>query len=855
MFKFFSKKKDTGPQSQGNLEIEYNSFLNAHLDNIEGLDKKAQAYIDEADYANPMTWMDALAICDVALKNNRLTETIYKLYDQVYSLAWNKHVSMDFDEADYDYWFKLNDNINNSFIQAGYNQAYAEQADLYSNARRPYRDYAKMRDFFEKGIALEDPASLGDYGYGIYYGIPGYGDQDKEKGMEMILKSKEAGYKLCDLLLLHIEFSENKDDDVLLKHIEEYIEKAPENRKAYYILSDYYSRLGNQEKAIEAMKKGVVLNDHYCQYLYGMAILKKQVEDVELSEGIRLLEEAFSYDIIYAGNFLGQYYYYANDENSSVEKAIEWHKKAVRYYSSDSAYELAVIYLYNNEYKNFDKANEYLDIAIAENNHRALSEKAYLLLEYLAPEERNPAEAKRLLEKAMEMGNDYAPYRLGLGFERGEFGDKGEPDYKKILGLYELAAERGSVSGMDLAGHYYRLDIAGEDDRNGEKAVEYFNKAIERNSNYSRVELALCYEIGRGIEKDYTKAFELYKHAAEQGYPYANIKMGYYLEDGLVGEEDFTAAFENFKIAADAGMPEGFYNVGRYYKYGIGLPENPELAIENLNKSAEEDYGQALIEMALINEKGYGGVEHNPEQAMQLMTRAAEQGYPYAQYKLGYYYYYGLTEQDIEKGLEWFNRAYGQGYPYAALMLGDYYLYNHGNEGEYSKAFDYYKYAESQDCISEGLGICYEYGLGVDENNTEAFKYYSLAAERGYTAAKYRLGLCYKYGTGTTENPEQAFYWFSQAAEDEHTSSIYEAAMMILDGIGTEKNEQRAVEMLIPIAEEDHDDAQFELGNCYLTGRGVPEDEVQAMIWYQRAADNGHEQAQKITGKRERRRR
>ena len=79
--------------------------------------------------------------------------------------------------------------------------------------------------------------------------------------------------------------------------------------------------------------------------------------------------------------------------------------------------------------------------------------------------------------------------------------------------------------------------------------------------------------------------------------------------------------------------------------------------------------------------------------------------------------------------------------------------------------------------------------------------------------------------------------------------------MMLLNGEGVSMDQQQAIQMLTKIAEEDHDYAQFELGNCYLTGKGVAEDEVQAMYWYQKAADNGNEQAQKLTGKRERRKR
>ncbi|MFR9164813.1 MAG: hypothetical protein ACLVKO_00780 [Dysgonomonas sp.] len=783
MFGLFGKKNKPASENNGirntggSLENEYNKLLEKHNADVRNLENKALVLTEKDDYSDPMIWMDALAICDVALSHNALTEVIKKLYWQIYSFAWNKHVSVDLDDTDYDFWFKLNEKINDRFIAAGHNRGYAEQADLYGSARRPYRNYDKMREYYLKGVEVEDPASMGDYGYGLYFGIPGYGEADKEEGMRLIKRSKELDYEVADLLLIYVDFYDSTDKDELLKKLLKYIETAPEKRKAYYLLADYYLRYDQLEDAISAMREGVARNEHYSEYLYGMYILRGQVPDEDKNKAIGLLEKAFSYNTVYAANFLGQYYYYANDENSSVDKSIEWHEKAVSYYSHDSAFELAIIYLYNEEHKDVEKGMKYLELAIEEGNHRAMSEKAYLLIDNPNPEERKVDEAKELFEKAMDLGNDYAPYRLGLAYERGEFG--GEPDYAKALELFELSAKRGNTYGLDAAGHYCRMNFVSEEEGNAAKAVDYFTRAIERNSNYSRVELALCYEAGYGVEKDYKKAFELYSQAAEGGYSYANLKMGYYYEDGLLGEEDLAKAFENFKIASEAGIPEATYNVGRYYKYAVGIPENPELALENFRQAAEQGDGQAEIEMALIYEYGYAGEEFDAQNAMEYMTRAAEKGYPYAQYKVGYYNYYGLLERDMEKGLEWFNKAYDQGYPYAALMLGDYYLYNHGGEEDYAKSYDYYKYAYEKDCLSEGLGICYEFGFGVEESATEALKYYTLAAEKGNTASKYRMGLCYKYGVGTAENETEAFNWFSKAVEDEHFSAQYEMAMML----------------------------------------------------------------------------
>ncbi len=898
MFNFFKKKKDEeqvetpatpsnttsstsgAPLAGGALEAQYKSLLQKHRDNLASLTAAARAHISKNNYSDKDEWTDALSICNVALEAGKIDETITELYRQIYTMNWNKYVSMHYNDADYDFWFRLNIGINDRFIKAGVTRGYCEQSDIYGSARRGYRDMDKKMEYLRKGVEIEDPASLGDYGYGLYVGYPEYGETDKVKGRQLTQRSKELGYESADILLLYMDFYDNdgKDNPELLKKIEEHIEKTePSYRKPYHLLADYYLRLrddfdealdsieGNTmrelrekmkfDKAVEAMKKGAASGGRFCQYLLGLNMLNGRIENPDKAEAIRLLTEAYDYNVVYAANFLGSYYYYAKDENTSTEKAIEWHEKAALYCYAESSFELACIYLYNEEFKDVTKGLQYIEQAIADGSHRALSEKAYLMLETdILPT--NPSEAKPLLEKAMSMGNEYAPYRLGLAYQNAEFG--GEPDYKKALELFETGAERNHIYSLELAGNYYRVGVGGEDEEAGKKAVEYLSRARDMNSNYARVELAFCYEIGLGVEKDYQKAFDLFKEAADNNYPYANSKMAVYYEDGIIGEENLEEAFNHYGIAADAGIPDAIYNRGRYYKYAVGRPENPAEAMRLFNEAAEKGSAPGLVEMALAYEMEYGGTEFDAQKAMDYMIRAAETGYTYAQYKVGSYYYYGLIESDLDKAFEWYTRAYEQGgYPYAALMLGDFYLYNikGTEEPEYEKAIEYYKYAEQQGVVSEGLGVCYDYGLGVEENETEAFKYYTLAANDGYTAAKYRLGSAYKYGRGTTVNLVEAYRWYSDAAQNGNHNALYETAMMLLNGEGIGQDEAQGVQMLMKVAEEDHDDAQFELGNCYLSGRGVAEDEVQAMYWYQKAADNGNEQAQKITGRRERRKR
>ncbi|EGB07291.1 hypothetical protein AURANDRAFT_64981 [Aureococcus anophagefferens] len=54
--------------------------------------------------------------------------------------------------------------------------------------------------------------------------------------------------------------------------------------------------------------------------------------------------------------------------------------------------------------------------------------------------------------------------------------------------------------------------------------------------------------------------------------------------------------------------------------------------------------------------------------------------------------------------------------------------------------------------------------LDSEEKFEEAFRYYALSADQGYTPGEFNLGCCYKDGEGTEVDPGKARYWFERAA-------------------------------------------------------------------------------------------
>ena len=62
------------------------------------------------------------------------------------------------------------------------------------------------------------------------------------------------------------------------------------------------------------------------------------------------------------------------------------------------------------------------------------------------------------------------------------------------------------------------------------------------------------------------------------------------------------------------------------------------------------------------------------------------------------------------------------------------------------------------------LGVAYDRGNGVPENDTEAAKWYRKAAEQGHAWAQSNLGFLYGTGSGVPEDDTVAYMWWNIAA-------------------------------------------------------------------------------------------
>ena len=115
------------------------------------------------------------------------------------------------------------------------------------------------------------------------------------------------------------------------------------------------------------------------------------------------------------------------------------------------------------------------------------------------------------------------------------------------------------------------------------------------------------------------------------------------------------------------------------------------------------------------------------------------------------------------------------------------------------------------------------------------------AAEQGDAKSQFYLGIMYNHGRGVPEDDIEAMRWFQMAAAQGDTKAMFNVGMMYAEGGGAPKDDAEAVRWFRMAAEQGDAEAQGILGIKYALGEGVPKDYVQAYAWLITAVAQGNE--------------
>ncbi len=424
--------------------------------------------------------------------------------------------------------------------------------------------------------------------------------------------------------------------------------------------------------------------------------------------------------------------------------------------------------------------------------YRKESEKDYvaqyiyaICLKYGSLEKKSDADAIFWFEKAGFKGILDAQYEAFLGYFQKK--QKNADDKDKIIMWLEMASGNGHPMAL-----YYDL----------------INRLFDLKNDFSKIEsldMDLS-KIDNQMWENNSKLLDSLRIAAQSGLPQAQYIYGYYLM--------YRKKYDH-NIAASVKLADRIEAADWFYKAAVNKVKNADKEmikafardlISKSDKSKDPNFiYQCLLQLNKANQKaenkhemegllhyayaqclvsGYG-TKKNLTMAGKYYKSAVDKGYSHAKFRYGCFYAHGeMLKKDLKKAEELFRGIDHDEIPDVKYETGViYYQFarrkpkkgEDDRREEYSRnAFECFKWCAENGQIdgTAYLGLCYEKGIGVEQNDYLAVENYLIAAKAGHREACYQLGLCYLEGRGVDKNRSEAIRLLKESAAKKFKPAI-----------------------------------------------------------------------------------
>lgn len=229
-------------------------------------------------------------------------------------------------------------------------------------------------------------------------------------------------------------------------------------------------------------------------------------------------------------------------------------------------------------------------------------------------------------------------------------------------------AEETVQACFDAVAHYpnsalLRLLYGRVLDRTGDEseAARQYRQSAELKNTDAMVELAVAYDLGKGVEWQPEETLRLLEKAAEAGNPEAmNLLANIYAEGNIV-DYDEEKSFHWFLKAAEAGDTEAAFYAGSGYELGEGTEANAFRARHWYQIAADAGDTLAATNLGMMFVEGRGG-DRNLEHGRVLLERAAAAEDVLAMRELAKRYLDGtFASEDVGTAADWAMKAIRQG--------------------------------------------------------------------------------------------------------------------------------------------------------------------------------------------------
>lgn len=324
-------------------------------------------------------------------------------------------------------------------------------------------------------------------------------------------------------------------------------------------------------------------------------------------------------------------------------------------------------------------------------------------------------------------GDASAQYQLGLMYARGE---KGAQNIIKGFKWLKRAAFKGHVRAQSSCGVMCGMGLGVEKD--DAKAFEWYQMAATNGDATAQYNLGRAWAEGLGVQRDYVRAVEWYKKAAKQEQATAQFCLGWAYANGQGVEKDEPEALFWYEKSAANGDKDAIEAVKELQTKDIQKkevkPASP--SIKNIQPAQQTPTTTQNVSSDWLLDDDEPPFQGNTSQG----TNTPPANQTTSQNNTD------TPRQDIKEQLEQDEK------------LGD-------DRDKYNKAGEISGIDEQYN-----IGYMYEYGVGVEKDETKAFEWYQKVAILGHAKAQQNLGYMYENGQGVIKDEVEALFWYEKSA-------------------------------------------------------------------------------------------
>ncbi len=556
-------------------------------------------------------------------------------------------------------------------------------------------------------------------GSGYAYFTYGYSAEKGLTAKPNILEAKENYEKAAELGCIEakvkLAYLLAEENPIHLGKLVE-LAKSSKNLYAYSHLSDYYYEADLKKEYFTTLKNGAKLGFTDMQAEYGYSLLYDKDIDKNPQEAVKQLKMAASKGSADAKSYLGMYYSDSTFGEPDKALAFEYYNEAAEMGDSFALWQRAIYYYTGNcVEKDYQKS---LDDALkAYDDYKKAGYVLGKLYENSEILENDAVKVFNYYNAAANEGHVASTYEVGLCYKEGKGTKKSQT---LAVAFFTKAAEKGHARAHFELAENLRINKAYD------SAIKYYTIAAQKGVIEAEYGIGLCYaELG-----EETKAMKHYKVAADNGNKYAANALGDYYG---VKRPVFNNPLDINKAIEYYEMANNHYEIALIYLEGRGLSApDYQKAVEEFQRAANDDF-KACYALGHCYCFGFGVKQDYSEAVRQYARYLKENGSDSKEAKtVNFFLCYCLLKLGKYQGLiDGFKNTLPDE-PFANYMLGYCYFYGIGTEIDFIEAEKYFKALDDYGTMRK-----YDNKFRMIIEKSTAF------SNDIFTHNKYLLGECY----------------------------------------------------------------------------------------------------------------